>query len=50
MVRAYRKEFMQTVNLKTRDYEINPEIIYKGMILRAKIIEIPANLDWTEQK
>jgi dolichol-phosphate mannosyltransferase len=49
MVRAYRKEFMQTVNLKTRDYEINPEIIYKGMILRAKIIEIPANLDWTEQ-
>lgn len=49
MVRAYRKEFIETVNLKTRDYEINPEIIYKAMILRAKIIEIPANLDWTEQ-
>ncbi len=49
MVRAYRKEFVQTLNLKTRDYEINPEIIYKAMILRAKIIEIPANLDWTEQ-
>jgi dolichol-phosphate mannosyltransferase len=49
MVRAYRKEFIQTLNLKTRDYEINPEIIYKAMILRAKILEIPANLDWTEQ-
>jgi len=49
MVRAYRKSFIQTLNLKTRDYEINPEIIYKAMILRAKIIEIPANLDWTEQ-
>jgi glycosyltransferase involved in cell wall biosynthesis len=49
MVRAYRKSFIQSVNLKTRDYEINPEIIYKAMILRAKIVEIPAHLDWTEQ-
>lgn len=49
MVRAYRKEFVQTLNLKTRDYEINPEIVYKGMILRAKIVEVPAHLDWTEQ-
>lgn len=49
MVRAYRKEFIKTLNLKTRDYEINPEIVYKGMILRAKIEEIPAHLDWTEQ-
>ena len=49
MVRAYRKEFVETLNLKTKDYEINPEIVYKGMILRAKIIEIPAHLDWTEQ-
>ena len=49
MVRAYRKSFIQTMNLKTRDYEIMPEIIYKAMILRAKIVEIPAHLDWTEQ-
>lgn len=49
MVRAYRKTFVQTLNLKTRDYEINPEIVYKAMILRAKIVEIPAHLDWTEQ-
>jgi len=49
MVRAYRSEFIRTLNLKTKDYEVNPEIIYKGMILRARIIEIPAHLDWTEQ-
>lgn len=49
MVRAYRKDFINTVNLKTKDYEINPEILYKGMILRARIAEIPAHLDWTEQ-
>jgi glycosyltransferase involved in cell wall biosynthesis len=49
MVRAYRTPFIRSVNLKTRDYEINPEIMYKAMILRARIIEIPAHLDWTEQ-
>lgn len=49
MVRAYRSEFIKSVNLKTRDYEINPEIMYKAMILRANIVEIPAHLDWTEQ-
>lgn len=49
MVRAYKTSFIKSLNLKTRDYEINPEIMYKAMILRARIIEIPANLDWTEQ-
>lgn len=49
MVRAYRADFIKNVNLKTKDYEINPEIMYKSMILRARIVEIPANLDWTEQ-
>jgi glycosyltransferase involved in cell wall biosynthesis len=49
MVRAYKTEFLQSLNLKTKDYEINPEIIYKAMILRARIIEIPAHLDWTLQ-
>jgi glycosyltransferase involved in cell wall biosynthesis len=49
MVRAYRSSFIRSVNLKTKDYEVNPEILYKAMILRARIIEIPAKLDWTEQ-
>ena len=49
MVRAYRTNFIRSLNLKTRDYEVSPEIIYKAMILRARIVEIPAHLDWTEQ-
>jgi glycosyltransferase involved in cell wall biosynthesis len=49
MVRAYRADFIRSLNLKTRDYEVSPEIMYKAMILRARIVEIPAHLDWTEQ-
>lgn len=49
MARAYRRDFIQSVNLKTKDYEVNPEIMYKAMILRARVIEIPAHLDWTDQ-
>ena len=49
MVRAYKSSYIKNLNLKTKDYEINPEIMYKSMILRAAIIEIPAHLDWTEQ-
>jgi len=49
MVRAYRSSFIRNLNLKTKDYEISPEILYKAMILRAGIVEIPAHLDWTEQ-
>jgi glycosyltransferase involved in cell wall biosynthesis len=49
MARAYKAEFIKNLNLKTKDYEINPEIIYKAMILRARIIEIPGTLDWSFQ-
>jgi glycosyltransferase involved in cell wall biosynthesis len=49
MVRAYNGDFIRNLNLKTRDYEINSEIIYKSLILRARIIEIPAHLDWSYQ-
>ena len=40
---------MKYLNLKARDYAINPEIIYKALILRARILEIPAHLDWKLQ-
>ena len=49
MVRAYKAEFIKNINLKTKDYEINPEIMYKAMILRARIEEIPAHLNWQLQ-
>lgn len=50
MVRAYDRTFLNSLNLKAMDYEINPEIIYKAQLLRARIVEIPARLDWSFQK
>ncbi|PSR13191.1 MAG: glycosyl transferase family 2 [Bacteroidetes bacterium] len=49
MVRAYKREFLQNLNLKSNTYTINPEIINKACILRSRIQEIPAHLDWSEQ-
>jgi glycosyltransferase involved in cell wall biosynthesis len=50
MVRAYDREFLSSLNLKAMDVDINAEILYKAMILRARIVEVPADLDWgTEQ-
>jgi glycosyltransferase involved in cell wall biosynthesis len=49
MVRAYRADFVKNLSLKSSTFEINTEIIFKAQILRARIIEIPAHLDWTFQ-
>jgi hypothetical protein len=38
------------MNLWAMDVDINPEIIYKAKILRARIVEIPAHLDWEPGK
>jgi hypothetical protein len=50
MVRAYDRKFINILNTKAMDMAINSEIIYKAQLLRAKIIEIPAHLDWGIQK
>jgi glycosyltransferase involved in cell wall biosynthesis len=50
MVRAYDGMFLNTLNLKSMDMEINAEIIYKAEVLRARIVEIPGHLDWGFQK
>lgn len=47
LVRAYDRRFLDSLNLKAMDNEINAEIIYKAEILRAGIVEIPAHLDWS---
>jgi glycosyltransferase involved in cell wall biosynthesis len=49
MVRAYDGRFLRGLNLRSMSMEINPEAIYKAMLLRAKIEEIPARLDWRLQ-
>lgn len=46
MVRAYDGDFLRRMSLKSMNVEINPEIIYKAKILRARITECPAHLDW----
>jgi glycosyltransferase involved in cell wall biosynthesis len=50
MVRAYDGRFLRGLNLRSMSMEINPEAIYKAMLLRAKIEEIPARLDWRLQQ
>ena len=50
MVRAYDRRFLQGLDLKAWDFEINTEIIYKAQLLRALIVEVPAHLDWSRQQ
>ncbi|MGI9585955.1 MAG: glycosyltransferase family 2 protein, partial [Acidimicrobiia bacterium] len=47
MVRAYDAVFLRRLDLKAMDVEINAEIIYKAQLMRARITEIPAHLEWT---
>ncbi len=46
MVRAYDARFLRTVDFYSMGMEVNSEILYKAMVLRARIEEIPAVLKW----
>jgi glycosyltransferase involved in cell wall biosynthesis len=50
VVRAYDGDFVRRLNLKATGMEINPEVIYKASLLRARVEEIPAHLDWQMQR
>jgi hypothetical protein len=50
MVRAYDGALIRSLNTKAMGPEINTEILYKAQILRAKVVEVPAHLDWTGQQ
>jgi glycosyltransferase involved in cell wall biosynthesis len=47
LVRAYDGLFIRTLDLKAVDADVNTEVIYKAQILRARIEEVPAHLDWS---
>ncbi len=47
MVRVYDGKFLRSLDLRSMDTEINTEIVYKAQILHARIVEIPAHLDWS---
>lgn len=49
MVRAYDGRFLRGLRLRAMSMDINPEVIYKAMLMRARIEEIPARLDWRAQ-
>lgn len=50
MVRAYDGPFIRSLNLRATNMDVMPETIYKSMILRARIEQIPAHLDWGLQR
>ncbi|SHJ61004.1 glycosyltransferase family 2 protein [Pseudozobellia thermophila] len=50
MVRAYKGEFIRSLNTKSSTFDINSEILLKAYILRARVTEIPAHLDWSAQR
>lgn len=50
MVRGYDRRFLEQLDLKAMGIDINTEIVYKTMLLRGRIVEIPAHLDWTLQR
>ena len=50
MVRAYKGDFIRSVNTKSSTFDIMSELVFKAYILRAKVIEIPAHLDWSAQR
>ena len=49
MVRAYDGPFIRSLNLRALGMDVMPETIYKSMVLRATIEQIPATLDWERQ-
>jgi len=49
MVRAYDGPFLRSLVLRSTGLDLMPEVIYKTMVLKGRIVEIPAHLDWSKQ-
>ena len=49
LVRAYDGQFIRSLNLRAMGMDVMPEMIYKSMVLRATIDQVPATLDWEMQ-
>ncbi|MES2352820.1 MAG: glycosyltransferase family 2 protein [Pseudomonadota bacterium] len=46
MMRVYDGRFLRSLDLRSKGMDVMPEIIYKARLLGARIVEIPAHLDW----
>lgn len=50
MVRAYKRDFIQKIDLHSDDKEVHLEILHKARMLGGKITEVPADLCWRKEK
>jgi len=50
IVRAYKSEFIKSLDLHSADKEIHLEILSKAKTLGSKIVEVPAALEWRSTK
>lgn len=50
MVRAYDRPFLASLSLRAMGSDINTEILYKAQLLNARVVEVPAHLDWSAQR
>lgn len=50
IARAYRKSFIERLDLNSNGKDIHLEILYKAKILGAKILEVPGDLNWRMKK
>ena len=49
MVRVYDGPFIRSLDLRSMGMDIMPEMLYKAMVVHAKIDEAPGRLDWGPQ-
>ncbi len=49
MVRVYDGPFIRSMEFRSMGLDLMPETLYKAMVLRAKIAEVPGRLDWGPQ-
>ena len=49
IVRVYDGPFIRSLNLRSVGMNIMPEMLYKAMVLHAKVEEAPGRLDWGPQ-
>jgi len=49
LARAYDGPFIRSLDLRATGMDVMPETLHKAMVLRARIVEMPARLDWGPQ-
>jgi Glycosyltransferases involved in cell wall biogenesis len=50
LVRAYKRKFIERLDLHSNDKEIHLEILHKARMVEGNILEVPADLYWRENK